>query len=82
MNAFFWFLLIVLISWIVFIYIIPFVARIFLRRLAKRFQNYTEKTQHNNNKPEGSVNIDYGSDKPKKPSEVGDYVDFEEIKDK
>ncbi len=82
MNAFFWFLLIVFSSWIVFIYIIPFLVRIFLRRLAKRFQNYAEKNNQNTTKPEGTVNIDYTGDQPKKSTDIGDYVDYEEIKDK
>ncbi len=82
MNAFFWFLLIVFSPWRIFIYIIPFLARIFLRRLAKRFQNYAEKDNQNTPKPEGTVNVDYAGDPQKKSSDIGDYVDFEEIKDK
>ncbi|MEI6124642.1 MAG: hypothetical protein WCQ95_13575 [Bacteroidota bacterium] len=78
MNAFFWFLFIVFISWLVFLYIIPFVGRIYFRRLAKRFQNQSEKNARSD-RPEGSVHVDYVPDDQKKSSAPGDYVDFEEI---
>jgi len=83
MNAFFWFLLIVFISWMVFLYIFPFFARIYLQKLSRKFTSRSQEAHHKENNPEGTINIDYIPEEQQDKTDLpGDYVDFEEIKDK
>ena len=82
MNAFLWFLAIVSVSWILIIFILPLVGKIFLRKLSKRFQDHVKNSQRTESRPEGSVHIEHETSKPKINPEAGDYVNFEEITDK
>ena len=64
-------------------YIFPYILRYFLKRVSKQFTNGFNN--YNNDqyqqKKEGEIKIDYSPDKNKsQTSEIGDYVDFEEIK--
>ena len=49
----------------------------------QKFERTKMRTEKKQNKPEGSINVDYvpkGSEKPnKKSSENDDYVPFEEV---
>lgn len=82
MNAFLWFLIIVAVSWLVILYVLPLLGRLFLRRLSKKFQQHAENMQRTEQKPEGSVHIENIPAEPDKKKEVGDYVNYEEIIEK
>ncbi len=70
-----------------FIYIIrPLIKLLFKGYMFNQFQKFERtkmRTEKKQNKPEGSINVDYvpkGSEKPnKKSSENDDYVPFEEV---
>jgi len=83
MGFFSWFLIIVLIGWILFLYVIPFFVRLYLNKLAKKFENHSQQTSAPEKK-EGSVNIDYIPEKhlEKDKEAPGDYVNFEDIEEK
>jgi Na+/H+ antiporter NhaD/arsenite permease-like protein len=82
MNAFLWFLAVVFVSWLVILYVLPFLGKLFLRRLSKKFQDHVENSQRTEEKPEGSVHIENIPDNPDKKFEMGDYVNYEEIDEK
>jgi hypothetical protein len=82
MNAFFWFLAVVIVSWLVILYVLPFLGKLFLRRISKKFQDHVENAQRNEPKPEGSVHIDNIPPAPNNKIEMGDYVNYEEIDEK
>lgn len=82
MNAIFWFLAIVSVSWILIIFILPLVGKMFLRRLSKRFEDHFKNSHRTESRPEGSVHIKHETTKPMINPEAGDYVNFEEITDK
>jgi len=81
MSIFFWFILIVFVSWLLIIYVVPFLLKYYLKRLAKRMENHAEQATRSQKK-EGSVNIDYIPENKDGKEAPGDYVDFEEIKEK
>ncbi len=83
MGFFSWFLIIVLIGWILFLYVIPFFARWYLKKLSKKFETHSEQPQ-SPEKKEGSVTIDYIPEKhlEKDKDAPGDYVNFEDIEEK
>lgn len=83
MNVFFWFLFILAISWVFFIYVFPFLLRIYLKRLSGKFEKHAEQ-ESRSKKEEGSVSIDYVPEKhiEKENDAPGDYVNYEEIDEK
>lgn len=83
MGFFSWFLIIVLIGWLFFIYVFPFLLRLYLKKLSKRFENQAQQASKPEKK-DGSVSIDYIPEElQKKEKEApGDYVNFEEIEKK
>lgn len=81
MNVFLWFLAIVFFSWLFVLFVLPFLGRIFLRKLSKNISNHVNRTQQTEAKPEGSVRIENIPTNPDKKIETGDYVNFEEIKE-
>lgn len=82
MNVIFWFLVVVFVSWLVILFVIPFLGRIFLRKLTKNFRDHIEHTQKEEIEPEGSVHIDNIPTAPEKKKDLGDYVNYEEINEK
>jgi hypothetical protein len=63
-------------------YIFPYLLRYFMKRITKKFSQ-TMNNNYNNPSPnkEGEIHIDYSSEKNSKTnSDIGEYVDFEEIK--
>ena len=76
-----WFLLIVIISCLLFLYIIPFLVRYYLKRLSGKLEKKARQ-ESGAGKKDGSINIDYISKSHKDKEAPGDYVDFEEIDDK
>lgn len=82
MNAIFWFLVVVGVSWLVILYVLPFLGRLFLRRLSKKFQDQMANQQQQEQKPEGSVHIENVPSTPEKKIDLGDYVNYEEINEK
>jgi hypothetical protein len=79
MNAFLWFLAVVFFSWLFILFVLPFLGRLFLKKLSKNFQNHVERSQQTEEKPEGSVHIENIPPPPDKKTDVGDYVNYEEI---
>ena len=66
-------------------YSIKFMLRLFAPLLLKHFITRASRKSrsHESNKPEGEVTIEKNKAKQKSTnSDVGDYVDFEEIDDK
>jgi hypothetical protein len=82
MNAFLWFLAVVGVSWLVILYVIPFLGKLFLRRLSKKFQNHVENYQKSEPQPEGSVHIENIPSTLEKKLDLGDYINYEEINEK
>jgi predicted membrane protein len=76
MTLFFWFILIIIIGWILLLVVIPLLGRLFL----KRFQS-TIKQQQSRQKEEGSVTIENPDIASSKSNDIGDYVEYEEIKE-
>jgi hypothetical protein len=80
------FVLIVILIYLVFIlimrYIMPFVLRLFVRRMANKTRKQYEQQAKGNEKKKGEVTIDYAPKTNKKiDKDTGDYVPFEEIDD-
>ena len=75
MTLFFWFILIIIVGWIVILVLIPLLGRLFL----KRFQSAVKQQQRQ--KEEGSITIENADIASSKSKNVGDYVDYEEIKE-
>jgi hypothetical protein len=82
MNAFFWFLAIIGVSWFVILFVIPFLGKLFLRSLSKKFQTHVENSQKKEQQPEGSVHIENIPSPSEKKLDLGDYVNYEEINEK
>ncbi len=72
----------ILILFIVF-FVIRLVTRFILKRYIKNMQErYKDKQQQYNQKTEGDVTIKSSSKQNKKiDDDMGDYVDYEEVKD-
>lgn len=81
MNVFFWFALIVLIAWIFFIYVLPLLLRVYLKKLSRSFHKHADE-QGKPERNEGTVNIDYIPENHKEKTAPGDYVNYEEINEK
>ncbi len=81
------FLLIVLIIYFVAIlfkrYILPFILRLFIKRMSERANKYFQQENFRQNKKKGDITIDFNQ-KSKKviDKDTGEYVPFEEIDDK
>jgi hypothetical protein len=82
MNAFFWFVAIVFVSWLFVMFILPLLGKIFLHKLAKNFQQNVDSSQRTQQEPEGTVHIENIPQPHDNKAELGDYVNFEEINDK
>lgn len=76
MTLFFWFILIIIVGWIVLLVVIPLLGRLFL----KRFQSAVRQEQ-SRQKESGSITIENPDIASSKSKNVGDYVDYEEIKE-
>ncbi len=82
MNTFLWFLAVVVVSWLFILFVLPFLGRLFLRKLSRNLQNHVKNSQQTSEeKPEGSVRIENIPPSPDKKTDVGDYVNYEEIKE-
>lgn len=65
-------------------YVFPWLLKRYIRKTQEKFYgNRTQQSRNNKSKKEGEVNIDYMPDngKKKKSSDLGEYVDYEEIED-
>jgi len=63
-------------------YVLPFVLRYYMKRFSKKFYESTNNENYEQayNK-EGEVKVDYSNDQKKKQNiDIGEYVDYEEIK--
>lgn len=58
-------------------YVLPLLARYFLRRTQKAYQKQHQQPK----KKMGEMNVDYQPEKKKEMNDLGEYVDYEEIKD-
>jgi len=83
MGFFSWFVIVIVIGWLFFIYVFPFLLKRYLKRISKRFENQAQQASKPEKK-DGSVSIDYIPEELQKNDKEapGDYVDFEEIEKK
>jgi hypothetical protein len=58
-------------------YVFPLILRYFIRKSQKSYQTKSQKTHQK----VGDMHVNYGSTKDKKPDDLGEYVDYEELKD-
>ena len=69
----------ILITFLV-IYVIGFLFKLWLKYfLKKTVKNMTNQNQ--TNKKEGEVTVEYKNDNKKFNSDIGEYVDYEEVKE-
>jgi len=59
-------------------YVMPWVAKYFINKAAQNFQESYDEPQQ---KKEGEVTIDYKPEKKTKLDDLGEYVDYKEVKD-
>lgn len=59
-------------------YIMPYVARYFIRKTVNNFENQQSQSQR---RP-GDINVEKTPQRKKTLDDLGEYVDYEEIKDK
>ncbi len=59
-------------------YLLPWFAKYFINKAAKKYQNQYKEPPR---KKEGEVNIEYSPNKKRKLDDLGEYVDFKEMKD-
>lgn len=75
-----------LIIWFFAYYLFPRVVKWYIRRVARRFtgQSGKKQKQYKRSKRNNNVKIMYDekSQKDQIPDDIGEYVDFEEVKDK
>ena len=58
-------------------YVLPLLARYFIRRSQKTYQKQYQQPK----KKMGEMNVEYQPEKEKKLDDLGEYIDYEEIKD-
>ena len=58
-------------------YLLPLWARYFIKKTQAKMQNQYQEPQ----KKEGEISIDYAPKKKKSGDELGDYIDYEDIKE-
>lgn len=58
-------------------YVLPLLARYFIRQTQKSYQKQYQQPK----KKMGEMNVDYQPEKKKEMNDLGEYVDYEEIKD-
>ena len=62
-------------------YLFPYILRYYVKRFSRKFYNGMEHfNQGNPYKKEGEIHIDNPDKNKSHTSDVGEYVDFEEIK--
>lgn len=64
-------------------YLAPYLLSLFIKRTRRNMMNDIENNQRRKSRNEGEVNVDYIPKKQtnKKKENLGDYTDFEEIKE-
>lgn len=76
-------LIIYLLAVLFFRYLLPWLLKLWVKRLAKRMNPEYEQKQKKEKKANGEMNIDYIPENKienTKPDDDGEYVDYEEIK--
>lgn len=58
-------------------YVLPLLARYFIRRSQKAYQKQHEQPK----KKMGEMNVEYQPEKKKEMNDLGEYIDYEELKD-
>jgi len=58
-------------------YVLPLLARYFIRRTQKTYQKQYQQPK----KKMGEMNVEYQPEKKKELDDLGEYIDYEEIKD-
>ena len=58
-------------------YVLPLMARYFIRRTQKSHQKQYQQPK----KKMGEMNVEYQPEKKKEIDDLGEYIDYEEIKD-
>jgi predicted membrane protein len=66
---------------ILFKYVFPYILKHYIKKTQSKYFYQEEELKKVKKKKEGKVNIDYvpEKDKEKKDTDLGEYVDFEEI---
>ncbi|GEM_PF-810931 len=79
------FILIYLVFRVVTMYIMPWLLKKFIERQRKKYYGQGSTfggSRHGRRQKEGDTRISYKQGKQKSSDEIGEYVDFKEIKDK
>lgn len=58
-------------------YVLPLLARYFIRRSQKTYQKQYKQPK----RKMGEMNVEYQPEKKKDMNDLGEYIDYEEIKD-
>ena len=58
-------------------YVLPLLARYFIRRSQKTYQKQYQQPK----KKMGEMNVEYQPEKKEKLDDLGEYIDYEEVKD-
>ena len=58
-------------------YVLPLLARYFIRRSKKTYQKQYQQPK----RKMGEMNVEYEPEKKKELDDLGEYIDYEEIKD-
>ena len=58
-------------------YVLPLLARYFIRRSQKAYQKQYQQPK----RKMGEMNVEYEPEKKKELDDLGEYIDYEEIKD-
>ncbi|MDD4847392.1 MAG: hypothetical protein PHR53_01310 [Bacteroidales bacterium] len=78
MESFLWFIFILLIVGMLFRYLMPLLLRWFVKRTMKKMNNSSFETPF---EQEGKTKISGQNPETKVPKNMGEYVDYENIKD-
>jgi hypothetical protein len=78
----FWFIIIYIVLRLAAKYFLPFIVKYYLNKFQQKFYRQDE----NINRKEGETNVDYVPDKKSKikssDTNIGEYIDYEEIESK
>jgi len=58
-------------------YVLPVLAKYFIRKTAENIQKQYDKPKRN----VGDINIDYIPKKKQTPDDLGEYIDYEDVKE-
>jgi hypothetical protein len=59
-------------------YVLPWIAKYFIKKVSRQYQDQNREPPR---KKEGEISIDYKPEKKTKLDDLGEYVDYKEVKD-